>query len=125
MVSDAEKYAAADKDRKNAIEAANRADSVVNDTEKALHEFEDSLDKTEAEKIREHITTIREFIAKNQTGEGSATAEEIKAKTDELQNASLTLFDKMHTARYESRKNQEQGEQKPAEEEKKDDEKKP
>jgi len=99
MVNDAEKYAASDKDRKAAIESANRADSVVNDTEKALKEFEDKLDKTEADSIREKITALREFIAPNQTGEGTATSEEIKAKTDELQNASLTLFDKMHKAR--------------------------
>jgi len=114
MVNDAEKYANSDKERKAAIEAANRADSVVNDTEKALKEFEDRLDKTEADGIREKITSLREFIAANQTGEGSATAEDIKAKTDELQNASLSLFDKMHRARQENANNegQQQGEQK-------------
>ncbi|GIZ43242.1 hypothetical protein CKM354_000647400 [Cercospora kikuchii] len=111
MVNDAEKYAAADKDRKAAIEAANRADSVVNDTEKALKEFEDRLDKAEADKIRETINGLREFIATNQTGEGTATAEEIKAKTDELQNASLTLFDKMHRARQEAGEAPKEGEQ--------------
>ncbi|KAF2836047.1 mitochondrial heat shock protein-like protein [Patellaria atrata CBS 101060] len=99
MVNDAERYADADKERKNAIEAANRADSVLNDTEKALKEFEDRLDKTEADKIREKIASLREFVSKNQSGEGTATAEELKAKTDELQSASLTLFDQMHKAR--------------------------
>ncbi|KAK3100928.1 Hsp70 ATPase ssc1, partial [Teratosphaeriaceae sp. CCFEE 6253] len=102
MVADSEKNAEADKARRATIEAANRADSVVNDTEKALKEFEDKLDKSEAEKIREKITEMREVIAKNQSGEGSLTAEELKAKTDELQNASLTLFDKMHRARTEA-----------------------
>ncbi|KAK1069178.1 Hsp70 ATPase ssc1 [Friedmanniomyces endolithicus] len=102
MVADSEKHAEADKERKAAIEAANRADSVVNDTEKALKEFEDKLDKSEAEKIKEKITEMREVIAKNQTGEGNLSAEELKAKTDELQNASLTLFDKMHRARNEA-----------------------
>ncbi|GAB7345114.1 hypothetical protein MBLNU457_3512t1 [Dothideomycetes sp. NU457] len=101
MVADSEKYAEADKGRKAAIEAANRADSVVNDTEKALKEFEDRLDKTEADQIREKIASLREFLAPNQSGEGTASAEEIKAKTDELQTASLTLFDKMHKARSE------------------------
>ncbi len=108
MVNDAEKYAEADKERKGAIEAANRADSVVNDTDKALKEFEDKLDKAEAELIKEKINSMREFIAKNQSGEGGATAEDIKAKTDELQNASLTLFDKMHRARTESSEGQQQ-----------------
>ena len=116
MVNDAEKYADADKERKGSIEAANRADSVVNDTDKALKEFEDKLDKAEADQIKEKITSLREFIAKNQTGEGTATAEEIKAKTDELQTASLTLFDKMHRARNEQgqegqQQQQQEGEQ--------------
>jgi len=101
MVDDAERYQDQDKERKLAIEASNRADSVVNDTEKALREFEDRLDKTEAEKIKEKITALREIIAKNQSGEGSTTAAEMKEKTDDLQNASLTLFDKMHRARAE------------------------
>ena len=101
MVSDAEKYGAQDKERKSAIEAANRADSVLNDTEKALKEFEDKLDKAEADAIKEKIDSLREYVAKNQTGEGTATAEEMKAKIDELQTTALTLFDKMHKARSE------------------------
>lgn len=101
MVEDAEKYGEQDRARKAAIEAANRADSVLNDTEKALKEFEDRLDKTEADQIREKIASLREFVAKNQSGEIAATAEELKQKTDELQTASLTLFDKMHRARQE------------------------
>ncbi|MCJ1235214.1 70-kilodalton heat shock protein [Varicellaria rhodocarpa] len=101
MVDDAERNSQQDKDRKAAIEAANRADSVVNDTEKALKEFKDRLDKTEAEQIQTKIDALREFIAKNQTGEGTATATELKEKTDELQMASLTLFDKMHKAKAE------------------------
>jgi molecular chaperone DnaK len=115
MVDDAAKYAEADKERKSAIEAANRADSVVNDTEKALKEFEDKLDKAEAEQIKEKINSMREFIAKNQTGEGAATSEEIKQKTDELQTASLTLFDKMHRARNEQQS--QEGQQQPPQDE--------
>ena len=71
-------------------------------TEKNLKEFEDRLDKAEAEKIKEKITELREVIAKSQSGEGNLTAEQLKEKTDELQTASLTLFDKMHKARAES-----------------------
>ncbi|KAI0882781.1 hsp70-like protein [Annulohypoxylon maeteangense] len=102
MVEDSEKYAEQDKERKAVIETANRADSVLNDTEKALNEFADRLDKTEAEAIKEKITSLRELVSKSQSGEGSATSEDIKAKTDELQVASLNLFDKMHKARAES-----------------------
>lgn len=102
MVEDSEKYAEQDKERKGAIEACNRADSVLNDTEKALNEFSDKLDKTEADGIREKITQLREYISKVQSGESSASSEEIKEKVDDLQKASLNLFDKMHKARNEA-----------------------
>ncbi len=120
MVEDSEKYAEQDKERKAVIETANRADSVVNDTEKALNEHADKLDKTEADQIREKITSLREFVAKAQSGEVSATATEIKEKTDELQVASLNLFDKMHKARADSGEASQS-----AEGEKKDEEPKP
>ncbi|KAJ5113224.1 heat shock protein SSC1 mitochondrial precursor [Penicillium angulare] len=110
MVDDAEKYGEQDKERKLAIEAGNRADSVLNDTEKALKDFEDRLDKTEAEAIKEKIAALREFVVKTQSGEGTATAEELKEKTDELQTASLSLFDKLHKANNEQQQ-QQQGEQ--------------
>lgn len=102
MVQDSERHAEADKERKAAIESANRADSVVNDTEKALNEYADKLDKTEADQIKEKINSLREFISKSQAGEGTLSAAEIKEKTDDLQMASLNLFDKMHKARSES-----------------------
>lgn len=120
MVQDAERYQEEDKERKAAIEAANRADSVLNDTEKALKEFEDRLDKTEASKIREKIDSLREFVTKSQAGEGSATAQELKEKTDELQSASLTLFDQMHKARSEQQGEQQQQQQQQGEGEKKE-----
>jgi molecular chaperone DnaK len=102
MVADSEKYAEQDRERRAVIEAANKADSVVIDTEKALNEFADRLDKTEADQIREKIASLREFVAKAQSGEITATAAELKEKTDDLQVASLNLFDKMHKARAES-----------------------
>lgn len=107
MIDDAEKFGEADKARKAAIEAANRADSVANDTEKALREFEDKIDKEEASQIKEKITAIRELVAKAQSGDTSITQETLKEQTDALQTASLTLFDKMHRARSEQQ-NQEQ-----------------
>lgn len=101
MIDDAERYQVADQERKNAIEAANRADSVVNDTEKALKDYEDKLDKTEADSIKEKITGLRELVAKAQSGDSAITAEQLKAQTDAVQTASLNLFDKMHRARSE------------------------
>ncbi|KAI9891277.1 MAG: 70-kilodalton heat shock protein [Vezdaea aestivalis] len=109
MVDDAERYGEQDKERKAAIEAANRADSVMNDTEKALKDFEDKMDKAEADKIREKIASLREIVSKSQAGEGETTAEELKKETDDLQMTSLNLFDKMHKARSEQQQQQQDG----------------
>ncbi|RPA90253.1 heat shock protein SSC1, mitochondrial precursor [Choiromyces venosus 120613-1] len=108
MIDDAEKYQEADKERKNTIEGANRADSVVNDTEAAMKEYESSLDKAEADAIREKITGLRETVAKVQSGDSSITAAQLKEQTDALQTASLTLFDKMHRARSDAANSQSQ-----------------
>ncbi|KAG0639537.1 heat shock 70 kDa protein, mitochondrial precursor [Tuber brumale] len=102
MIDDAEKYQETDKERKNTIENANRADSVVNDTEAALKEHESSLNKVEANAIRGKITALRETVVKVQSGDSSITADQLKEQTDALQTASLTLFDKMHRARSEA-----------------------
>ena len=95
MIDDAARFAETDKERKDTVEAANRADSVLNDTDRSLKEFEEQLDKEEAEKIRTKIADLREVVAKAQSGEGAATAAELKKATDEVQQASLSLFEKV------------------------------
>jgi molecular chaperone DnaK len=40
--------------------STNRADSILNDTEKALKNFEDILDKTGAGAIKDNIASLRE-----------------------------------------------------------------
>ena len=102
MIDNAEKYGEADKERKAAIEGANRADSIVNDTEKHLKDFADKLDKAEVDVIREKMTALRELIARAQGGEGDVSSTELKEKTDEFQMATLNLFDKVHKAGRES-----------------------
>lgn len=96
MVQDSEKYAEADKERKASIEAANTADTVLNDTERSLTEHAAKLDKAEVDAIKEKITTLREFVVKCQAGDNAATAAEINDKTNDLRMASLNLFDKIH-----------------------------
>ncbi|KAJ3188971.1 70-kilodalton heat shock protein [Gaertneriomyces sp. JEL0708] len=93
MISQAEKFAESDKQRKEVIEASNHAESAINETEKAMSEFKDQLDKEEAEKLRKQITELREMIAK---GPEENTAEEIKTKYGELQQSSLKLFEMVY-----------------------------
>ncbi|GAV54893.1 hypothetical protein ZYGR_0AS02160 [Zygosaccharomyces rouxii] len=95
MVQDAEKYKSQDEAKRQSIEAANRADQLANDTESSLKEFEGKLDKVEAQKVQDQITSLRETVARVQAGE-EVGPEDLKNKTDELQQASMKLFEQMY-----------------------------
>lgn len=95
MVNDAEKFKSQDEARKQSIETANKADQLANDTENSLKEFESKVDKAEAQKVRDQITSLKELIARVQGGE-EVNAEELKTKTEELQNSSMKLFEQLY-----------------------------
>ncbi|CAH00047.1 Hsp70 family ATPase ECM10 [Kluyveromyces lactis] len=95
MVSDAEKFREQDETRKKAIETANKGDQLANDTEASLKEFEEKLDKAEAQKVKDQVAALRELVARVQAGE-EVDAEELKTKTEELQTASMKLFEQMY-----------------------------
>ncbi|RUS17963.1 heat shock protein 70 family [Endogone sp. FLAS-F59071] len=99
MITQAEQHAEADKQRKDTIEAANRADSIMLDTEKAITDFKDQLDSAEVDKLRSQITSLREAVVKAQMGDSSLGSEDIKAKVDSLQQASLKLFEMVYKKR--------------------------
>lgn len=92
MVSDAERYAESDKQRRMVIEEANRGESFVTETEKSLAEFEAQLDAGEREKVKGLLNELREIAAKGAAGDASVKAEDIKAAMDSAQQASLGLF---------------------------------
>ena len=95
MVNDAEKFAESDKARREAIESANRGDQLCNDTENSLNEFKDKIESADADKLRAQIGSLREIVVKAQAGE-EVDANELKSKTEELQNESLKVFEKLY-----------------------------
>ena len=99
MVEESEKHAETDKARKAVIEESNKADSVCADTEKAMNEFKDQLDATEKEKVTKLVSELRELAVKGQTGDESVTADLIREKVAETQQASLGLFQKVYEKR--------------------------
>ncbi|KAG5647058.1 hypothetical protein DXG03_001428 [Asterophora parasitica] len=99
MVSDAEQYAETDKSRRALIEEANKADSVCADTEKAMNEFKDQLDATEKDKVTKLVAELRELSVKGQASDASVTADAIREKINETQQASLGLFQKVYEKR--------------------------
>ncbi|KAI8816092.1 heat shock protein 70 family [Fimicolochytrium jonesii] len=96
MINQAEQFAETDKKRKEVIEATNHAESIINDTEKAMTEFKDQLDKAEVDKIKSQIAELREMLAK---GPEENAPETIKEKYGELQQASLKLFELMYKSK--------------------------
>ncbi|KAJ4483567.1 heat shock protein 70 family [Lentinula aciculospora] len=120
MVADAEQFAEADKARRSLIEEANKADSVCTDTEKAMNEFKDQIDATEKEKVTALITELRDIARKGQNADPSVTADLIREKINEAQQASLGLFQKV----YEKRNAESSSEEKPAEDSEKKEKKK-
>ncbi|KAJ3093541.1 70-kilodalton heat shock protein, partial [Phlyctochytrium planicorne] len=96
MIHEAESHAESDKKRKDVIEATNHAESIIHDTEKAMDEFKDQLDKDEADKMKAKISELRTFLA---DGPEKLEAEAVKEKYGELQQSSLKLFEMMYKKR--------------------------
>uniref|UniRef100_A0A224Z482 Molecular chaperone DnaK n=1 Tax=Rhipicephalus zambeziensis TaxID=60191 RepID=A0A224Z482_9ACAR len=89
MIKNAERYAEADKQKKEAVEAVNQAEGIIHDTESKMEEFKDQLPEEECNKLKEKITKVREILSKKDT----ESAESIKQATNDLQQASLKLFE--------------------------------
>ena len=89
MVKDAEANAAADKEKREAVDAKNEADSLVYQTEKTLKEVGDKIGAAEKQKIEDACAALKKAI------EGGNTAD-IKAKSEELKQASYKMAEEMY-----------------------------
>lgn len=107
MVNDAEKFAESDKARREAIESANRADQLCNDTENSLNEHKEKLSSESVQKVQDQIQQLREIVLKAQAGE-EVSPEELKQKTEELQNEAINLFKDLYKDGGESSGSSEQ-----------------
>ena len=65
----------------------------------AMNEFKDQLDATEKDKVTKLVEELRGLAAKGQAGDGSVTADQIREKINETQQASLGLFQKVYEKR--------------------------
>ncbi|KAI8973449.1 hsp7-like protein [Mycotypha africana] len=99
MIQQAEANAEADRQRRDTIEMANRADSVMSETERAMDDFKEQLDKAEADKLKEKIDALRAEALKAQSGDVAIKPEDLKAKIDDLQTSSLKLFEMVYKNR--------------------------
>ncbi|MDE2377273.1 molecular chaperone DnaK [Bradyrhizobium sp.] len=95
MVKDAEANAAADKKRREAVDAKNHADALVHSTEKALAEHGSKVAETERRAIEDAVSDLKEALKGDD-------AEAIKAKTNTLAQASMKLGEAMYKQQAEA-----------------------
>src|ERR1700729_133427 len=91
MVKDAEAHAGEDKKRREGVEAKNQADALIHSTEKALGEHGDKVGAEEKAAIENGIANLKEAVKGDD-------AEDIKAKTNTLAQASMKLGEAMYKA---------------------------
>jgi molecular chaperone DnaK len=91
MVKDAEANAAADKRKRELVEARNRADAAIHDTEKNLKEHGEKLSPSEKSAVEADIAALKEVVA----GED---ADAIQAKTQAVLQSAMKLGEAMYKA---------------------------
>jgi molecular chaperone DnaK len=91
MVKDAEAHAAEDKTRRALVDAKNQAEASIHSTEKSLAEFGDKVSAADKSVIEAAVASLKTAL------EGE-DAESIKAKTNELVQASMKLGEAMYKA---------------------------
>ena len=96
-VKEAAEFEAADKKRKEGIEARNEADSLVFQTEKAINEVGDKLDANDKANVEADLNALKDILAKSAPESMTeADVEEIKAAKEKLMTGAQNLFTKMY-----------------------------
>ena len=88
-VREAEQFAEEDKKRKESVDAKNNGESLVFQCEKALKEFGDKVSADDKAPIESALNDLKEALKSDNT-------EDIKAKTEALQNAFYALSSKVY-----------------------------
>jgi molecular chaperone DnaK len=90
MVKDAEAHAAEDKQRREAVEAKNHAESLVHQLEKQLADLKDN------EKVAAIKDDVEKEIAATKEAINSGDAEKIKVATESLAQAAMKIGEAMY-----------------------------
>ncbi|MFN3890782.1 MAG: molecular chaperone DnaK [Beijerinckiaceae bacterium] len=91
MVKDAEAHAAEDKKRRELVDAKNQGEALVHSAEKSLNEFGDKVSEADKGAIEAAVTALKTAL------EGE-DVEAIKARSNELAQASMKLGEAMYKA---------------------------
>lgn len=89
MVKDAERYAEEDKERREAIDTKNQAESVVYQTEKQLKELGDKVPADVKEKVESKLTALKDSIS---TGSTQTIKDAMAALNQEVMQLGQSLY---------------------------------
>ena len=89
MVKDAEANAAADKAKREGVDARNEADSLIYATEKSIKDLGDKIDGAEKQKVEDAIAALKQALQGD-------NVEDIKAKTEELKQSSYKIAEELY-----------------------------
>ena len=101
MVKEAEENAESDKERKDIVEAKNQAESLIHSTEKSIEEHGDKVDPTTIEAIELSIKALKETLT-------SEDADKIRARSQDVTEASMKLGEAIYKAESENPENKEE-----------------
>ena len=89
MVKDAEANAAADKAKRESVDAKNEADSLIYATEKSVKDLGDKVDAAEKQKIDDAVAALKQALQGD-------NVEDIKVKTEALKQASYKIAEELY-----------------------------
>ncbi len=115
MKADAEKYADEDKEKKELIEARNKANSVAFELEKQLKEYGDKLDEKVKKEIEENVKKLKELSEKE-----DASKEELDKATEETFTSAQKMGEAMQKSQQAEAAKAAQGDKGEKDEKKKD-----
>ena len=96
-VNEAAQFEAADKEKKEAIEVRNGADSIVFQTKKALTDVGDKISDSDKASVEADLKALEDVLAANPLeGITKDGAEQIKAAQEKLMQSSQALFTKVY-----------------------------
>ena len=96
-VNEAAQFEAADKEKKEAIEIRNGADSIVFQTKKALTDVGDKISDSDKATVEADLKALEDVLAANPLeGITKDGAEQIKAAQEKLMQSSQALFTKVY-----------------------------
>lgn len=95
MVKDAEAHASEDKKRREAVDAKNKAESLIHATEKNIKDLGDKVSASDKEKIEADIKALKDVLE-------SGDVEKINAKSEALMQSSMKIGEALYKAQQES-----------------------